>query len=340
MGSAPERNFGNEGLPASDEAFTKLREEIWGRNPGGSGKRTVGSGRVIWGMSLQDLVNQDKLAPDVEIVEDAATAALPASVMSGLINPGFDYVHRKIGKMDVYFVANLRNAKAAGDFTFRSHGQPQIWNAVDGSIQNMPVHTAVGDNRVKVSLTLEERQSLFVVFGSRENANGAYHNNQMVFDHEINGPWDVAFDKEWGGPSSIQFDRLTDWKDHENNGIKYYSGTASYTKTFDLPDGLRGGKKAIYLDLGDVKDMAEVTLNGTRLGVLWCEPFQLDISSVVKNSGNILKINVANKWSNRLLGDEVLKEKYTTGNASHAPTLFPSGLLGPVKLGQPADAKQ
>ena len=284
-------------------------------------------------------MKQDKLAPDLEIVEDAATAALPASVMSGLINPGFDYVHRKIGNMDVYFVANLRNAKAAGDFTFRSNGQPQIWNAVDGSIQNIPAHTAVGDKRVRVSLNFEARQSLFVVFGSREKTNDIYHNNNMVFDYGISGPWNVAFDTEWGGPAIIQFDRLTDWKDHENNGIKYYSGTASYTKTFDLPDGLRGSKQSIYLDLGDVKDMAEVSLNGSRLGVLWCEPFQLDISSVVKNSGNILKINVVNKWSNRLLGDEVLKEEYTTGNASHVPTLFSSGLLGPVKLGQPTDAK-
>jgi hypothetical protein len=357
VGNAPERSFGNEGLPASDEVFKKLREELWGVNPGSAGTRTVGSGRVIWGTSLQDLVKQDKLAPDVEIVEDAATAALPVSAMSGLIGSGFDYVHRKIGKMDIYFVANLRNAKAAGDFTFRSQGKPQIWNAVDGSIQDMPVQPAVGDNRVKVSLTFEARQSLFVVFGSREKTKGIYHNNQLVFGHEISGPWNVAFDKEWGGPAGgavsnqlsvisgrssegmVVFEKLQDWKDHENTGIKYYSGTASYSKTFDLPEGLRGGKQSVYLDLGDVKDLAEVTLNGTRLGTLWCAPFQLDISSVVKNSGNILKINVANKWSNRLLGDEVLKEKYTTGNASHAPTLFPSGLLGPVKLGRRADAK-
>ncbi len=348
VGNAPERSFGNEGLPASDEVFKKLREELWGVNPGSAGTRTVGSGRVIWGTSLQDLVKQDKLAPDVEIVEDAATAALPVSAMSGLIGSGFDYIHHKIGKMDVYFVANLRNAKAAGDFTFRSQGKPQIWNAVDGSIQDMPVHAAVGDNRVKVSLTFEARQSLFVVFGSREKTKGIYHNNQLVFGHEISGPWNVAFDKEWGGPaksedggqkSEIIFQTLEDWTLRPEEGIRYYSGTASYSKTFDLPEGLRGGKHSVYLDLGEVKDMAEVTLNGTKLGVLWCEPFQLDISSVVKNSGNILKINVANKWSNRLLGDEVLKEKYTTGNASHAPTLFPSGLLGPVKLGRRADAK-
>jgi hypothetical protein len=333
-GHPPARNFGNAGNAASDEEFKKLREEIWGQSPGGSGTRTVGKGRVVWGMSLQDLVNQDKLAADVEIVEDAATAALPASVMSGLNNPGFDYIHRRIGTTDVFFVANMRDAKAAGDFTFRSHGQPQIWNAVDGSIQNLPGHAVLGDKRVKVSLSFEPRQSLFVVFGSRETAKDTYHNNQLVFDHEIAGPWNVAFDPQWGGPASIQFDRLTDWKDHENNGIKYYSGTAGYTRTFDLPEALRGGKRSVYLDLGNVKDMAEVTLNGTKLGVLWCEPFQLDISSAVKDSGNVLQIHVVNKWSNRLLGDTLLKEKHTTGNSSHAPALFASGLLGPVKLGQ------
>ena len=89
--------------------------------------------------------------------------------------------------------------------------------------------------------------------------------------------------------------------------------------------GLRG-------DLGEVKDMAEVTLNGRKLGIVWCKPFQLEISNAVKNTGNILEINVVNKWSNRLMGDEVLKENYTTGNATHGPILYSSGLLGPVQL--------
>ena len=127
---------------------------------------------------------------------------------------------------------------------------------------------------------------------------------------------------------------MNDWTDHSDDGIKYYSGTASYTKTFDLPKDLRGGKSPVYLDLGIVKDMAEVTLNGTDLGVVWCEPFRLDITGAVKNRGNVLKIKVVNKWSNRLQGDELLNQNYTRGNASHNTTLFSSGLLGPVKLGQ------
>ncbi len=334
IGHPPERNFGYEGFPASDEDFKRLKADIWGQNPGISGSRTVGSGRVLWGPSLEDVVEQDNLAPDLEIVEDKATAALPDSVMSGLNNPGFDYVHRKIGNMDVYFVANLRNAKAAGDFTFRSKGQPQVWSPVDGSIQNISAYTKVGDNRVKISLNFEARQSLCVVFGSSEKADETYHNNVLVLDHEITGAWNVFFDTDWGGPASIKFDTLTDWKDHSNNGIKYYSGTASYTKTFDLPSGLRGSKGNIYLDLGEVKDMAEVSLNGSKLGVVWCKPFQLEISKAVKNTGNVLKINVVNKWSNRLLGDEVLKENYTTGNASNSTILYSSGILGPVRLGQ------
>jgi hypothetical protein len=340
IGKPPERNFGYEGFPESDERFKKLKAKIWGKTPGRSGNRAVGSGRVLWGASLEDVVKQDKLAPDLKIVEDRATAALPKSVMSGLNNPGFDYVHRKIGNMDVYFLANLRNAKAAGDFTFRSKGQPQAWSPVDGFIQNIAAYTAVGSDGVKVSLNFDPRQSFFVVFGSSEKADGIYHNNRLVSGHEITGAWDVGFDTAWGGPESVKFDTLTDWKDHANNGIKYYSGTANYTKTFDLPTGLRGSKAPIYLDLGEVKDMAEVTLNGSKLGVVWCKPFQLEISKAVKNSGNVLRIKVVNKWSNRLLGDKVLKQKYTTGNASHAPTLFSSGLLGPVTLMRVAEGEK
>jgi len=332
IGHPPQRNFGYEGYPESDEVFEKVKAEIWGKTPGSTGSRNVGSGRVIWGASLENILEQDKLAPDLEIEEDKATAALPESVMSGLINPGFDYVHQTVGNMDVYFVANLRDAKAAGDFTFRSQGQPQIWSPVDGSIQNIAAYTQVGDNRVKTSLNFEPRQSFFVVFGSSEKTNRNYHNNALVFAHEITGGWDVSFDTEWGGPASIKFNTLTDWTDHTNNGIKYYSGTANYTKTFDLPSNLRNSKSPVYLDLGEVKDMAEVTLNGRDLGVVWCKPFRLEISKAVKHTGNVLKINVVNKWSNRLMGDEVLKENYTTGNASGGPMLYSSGLLGPLRL--------
>ncbi|RLB98121.1 MAG: hypothetical protein DRH90_22350 [Deltaproteobacteria bacterium] len=336
IGSPPERNFGYEGYPASDEVFEKLRAELWSSSSN-SGNRKIGLGRVIWGESLEDIMKMDQLAPDLDIVEDSATAALPESVMSGIPGPRFDYIHRKIGKMDAYFVANLRNAKAVGDFTFRvSQGTPQIWNPVDGSIREISDYTTCETGTTKITLNFAERQSFFVVFGSHAKASAVFHNNEMTFKDEIKGAWNVAFDTDWGGPASVKFSGLTDWTKHSDNGIKYYSGTAYYTKTFDLPANLRGSNKPVYLDLGSVKDMAEVTLNGTNLGILWCKPFRLDISSVVKETGNSLKIDVVNRWSNRMLGDEVLNETYTTGNASHAASLIPSGLLGPVKLGHPA----
>ena len=116
--------------------------------------------------------------------------------------------------------------------------------------------------------------------------------------------------------------RLIDWKDHANDGIKYYSGTAKYTKKFDLPAEISLKDKPIYLDLGDVKDMAEVRLNGLNLGVLWCKPFRVNISQALKSGSNILEIKVVNRWSNRLLGDRLKGEHFTGGNASHAGTLF------------------
>lgn len=336
IGPPPERIFGYEGYPESDQEFEKLKAQLW--TTADSGIRTIGAGRVIWGYSLEEVLNRDNLPPDLEIVEDPATDALPESVMGGLLVPGFDYIHRKIGNMDVYFVSNLRNAKATGDFTFRDGtDQPKIWNPIDGSIQNISVYEAGVNGGTEITLNFEPRQSYFVVFGSTETAEGLYHNNEMVFNDELTGPWQVAFDPAWGGPASVQFDSLTDWKDNSNNGIKYYSGTATYTKTFDLPTGLRGSSQPIYLDLGDVKDMAEVTLNGIRLGVVWCEPFQIEISGAVRDTGNALEVKVVNRWSNRLLGDQVLNQNYTTGNATHAKSLFSSGLLGPVRLGWPAN---
>lgn len=186
----------------------------------------------------------------------------------------------------------------------------------------------------KITLNFEPRQSFFIVFGSTEEAEGIYHNNEIAFSDKLTGPWQVSFDPEWGGPASVQFDNLTDWKVHTDNGIKYYSGTAMYTKSFDLPANLKGSKKPIYIDLGKVVDMAEVTLNGVNLGVDWSEPYQVDISSALKDTNNKLEVAVVNRWSNRLLGDKVLNQNYTTGNGTHADLLFSSGLLGPVKLGQ------
>ncbi len=146
---------------------------------------------------------------------------------------------------------------------------------------------------------------------------------------EISGPWDVAFDPKWGGPAKVTFDKLTDWSKRPEEGIKYYSGTAIYRKSFDLPVEIRGQMSAVsqsaatksdlrplasdlsrrvFLDLGKVAVMAEVKLNGRDLGILWKPPFRLDVTEALKAGENTLELKVVNLWINRLIGDEQLPE--------------------------------
>ncbi len=157
---------------------------------------------------------------------------------------------------------------------------------------------------------------------------------------EISGPWTVEFDPRWGGPRSVQFDALTDWTTRPEEGIKYYSGRATYRKTFLLPDQQADEPtRKTYLDLGEVKDLAEVRLNGKRLGVVWCPPWRIEITTAVRPGANDLELVVVNQWVNRLIGDARLpREKRLTWTTwspykSNSP-LLKSGLLGPLRLEQ------
>lgn len=154
---------------------------------------------------------------------------------------------------------------------------------------------------------------------------------------EIGGPWTVKFDPKWGGPESVVFEKLQDWSKRPEKGIKYYSGKATYYKTFDLPKTSQKAGKRLYLDLKRVRNVAEVRLNGKDLGVVWTAPWHVEISQAVKQSGNKLEIDVVNLWPNRLIGDAGLpKEKRRTKtnvNKFKANSrLMESGLLGPVTL--------
>ena len=156
----------------------------------------------------------------------------------------------------------------------------------------------------------------------------------------IDGSWKIVFPpltEGKGEPVKTTFDKLVSWNDSTNDAIKYFSGTATYTKTFTLPKGYIANQRHLSLDLGSVKNIAEVTLNGKSLGILWKEPFQADLTGVVKEGQNNLTIKVTNLWPNRLIGDQKLKEKDRVTWASVSlykatDPLLPSGLLGPVTI--------
>jgi hypothetical protein len=106
----------------------------------------------------------------------------------------------------------------------------------------------------------------------------------------------------------VTLDKLISWSDHKDPGVKYFSGTATYTKTLNVPPAMLGNERRVYLDLGKVRVMAQVKLNGKDFGILWKPPFRVDITEAAKPGENALEVEVVNLWVNRLIGDEQLPE--------------------------------
>jgi hypothetical protein len=167
--------------------------------------------------------------------------------------------------------------------------------------------------------------------------------NNIPSPIKLSGSWDVNFPAGWGAPVAAVFPELISWASHKEDGIKYFSGIATYRKEFDLPGDILNSDNLLYLDLGKVKMIADVFLNDNHLSILWQPPFKIDITKSVKPGNNKLVIEVANDWSNRIVGDQNLpKEKRFTSTNITSPTssdllwkdapLLESGLIGPVQI--------
>ena len=248
------------------------------------------------------------------------------------------FTHRQTASADIYFVANTASEKVETTCTFRVwQGAPQLWDPVTAEIRSLPQFIRQ-KKATSVPFAFEPYQSFFVVFPRKGSSEALATKGQENFPKAtpaatLEGAWEVSFDPEWGGPEKITFPKLQDWIQRKEEGIRHYSGTAAYHKVFDFPN-ISG--RTVYLDLGRVHEMAEVTLNGKKLGVVWCAPWRIDITDALKSKDNQLVIKVANLWTNRLLGDSAEPaEKRLTRTAlpyRAGGTLKPSGLLGPVRI--------
>ena len=242
---------------------------------------------------------------------------------------------------------------AVGASPGRLHINKAVYAAIDGAAEmdvTAMVAAQVHDGRLGLVVTSEQ-------FG-RDPAYGHYKELRLEYAEAgnnfttrtpendwlvrgggqlVTGPWQVSFDPHWGGPAAVTFDSLADWTKRAEPGIKFYSGKAVYRKTISVAPGTitPGGK--YYLDLGVVKNLARVRLNGRDLGVVWCYPWRVNISEAIRAGDNQLEIEVANLWPNRLIGDQSLpaEQRFTWASVnrytSHSP-LLPSGLLGPVSI--------
>jgi hypothetical protein len=150
---------------------------------------------------------------------------------------------------------------------------------------------------------------------------------------DLSSSWKVHFPPNWGAPEKITLDHLISWSEHSDPGVKYFSGTATYAKTFRLPAGMAAGDLRLYLDLGKVAVMAQVRLNDQDLGTLWKPPFRTEITKALKPGENKLEVKVVNLWPNRMIGDEQLpddSERNSDGTLKAWPQWLESGQPSPT----------
>jgi hypothetical protein len=328
VGPRAERAPGLTDYPACDTEVKSLADTLWGGLDGTNTLvKRVGQGRVIRGRNLTEILGGDGLPPDFTWRSQQNDTRL-------------DYIHRRSREADLYFISNQQNRLEQVHCLFRLKGkQPEIWDPVTGKRWEAP-DFAQEKNQTILPMTFAPRQSFFVVFRQPAATVPPPGRNFPVITAtaELTGPWTVKFDPNWGGPESVLFGKLEDWTQRAEPGIKYYSGTATYHKTFDLPELLRRPGERLFLDLGVVRNLAEVRLNGKNLGVVWTAPWRVEITDAVKPTGNGLEIDVVNLWPNRLIGDAGLPadQRRTVTNVKKfgkdSPVLE-SGLRGPVMLG-------
>ncbi len=310
----PERAPGLTNYPACDRRVQQLVEEL--------------TALAITNKSVEEVLLAKQILPDFQ-------------------GP-FSYTHRRTMQAEIYFVAGSGNAECI----FRIYGkQPELWDAVTGQIFPAPQWRLTDDGRTAVWLSLPENGSMFVVFRKPETplrAPGPPQRSALE-TLVLTGPWQVDFQPGRGAPTTLGFDRLVAWNEHPDEGVKFFSGTATYRKSFEL--SAEQALRPVRIQLGDVKHIAEVWLNGKPLGVVWTAPWSVEATGAVKPGRNELSVAVTNTWVNRLIGDARLPaEKRITrtnvalragkrepsfrpfqGFASEDP-LVPSGLLGPVRL--------
>jgi hypothetical protein len=382
VGRRPERSNSLKDHPRCDEVVKDIAARVWGP---GEGERTkdhaFGKGRVVWDRSLRDVLADMGVGPDftVENIPDQ--------------DRHIDYIHRRTGQEDYYFISNssLQAEQVSCKFRVEGDRTPFLWDPSDGSISRCCEYEPVAGG-IRLTLAMAPVSSVFVVFKKddtpggpltvRRVANGDRRGDPGSFDRKdaevlscdgqrvsvriwaagkyqienarglkcsVNAesippdillpqPWKLAFPKGWGAPESLLLEGLIDWTDSTDPGVKYFSGTASYSNSFAIPEAHPQKGYSFVLDLGKLKEVAEVFINGKSAGILWKEPFRVDISRFLKPGENALDVAVTNLWNNRIVGD--LQPGNETAYArtniikrfSAQTPLISSGLLGPVKI--------
>ena len=352
VGPKPLRSNGLTDYPNRDRQVRLLANRIWGECDGEKiFERSYGKGKIVWGRSLRELLQQKGLGPDFEFLvqrDEHATTDI-------------DYIHRKTPESDIYFVRNKTSKPITGIASFRVVDRiPEFWYPDSAERIESAVYEQA-DGAMRVPLTLESNGSVFVVF--RKPADPLHItsidppsvvrkavNNDIRFMSGVSGnytfclsneqtlevaldplpkpiplknEWTLHFPTGWGAPESTTYKNLTSWTSNKSEGIRHFSGVARYETTMEIPKSWLDENRHVTIDLGNLWALGRVRVNGKLVGTLWKPPYRLDITDSVHSGENRLEVEIANTWANRLVGDARLpeEERYcrTNINTTGAP---------------------
>jgi len=342
IGRKPERTTSLKGYPECDEEVIKLADQIWGKSDGEKVfSNKYGKGTVYWGKSVHEVLEEIAIHPDFEV--------------KGVDNHDLhiDYVHRQTENEDIYFVSNSshKQENITGVFRVDANLKPELWDAESGLIQRDVKFSKV-KNGLQLEMILDPLSSRFIVF--RKNTTGVddaglYSDLQSGYQEKQTGEetqhsmdisthWEISFNPDMGGPESLHLDKLISWSDLKEEGVQYYSGTATYSRDFTVGEERLSSEVEAFVSFEDVQEMAQVYVNGNDCGVVWVPPYRTRITPYLKKGKNTITVKVVNNWNNRIVGDARNGDKnpYTLTNAktkfSKDTPLLSSGLMGKSQI--------
>jgi hypothetical protein len=306
LGPQPEQSPSLADLGDGDAKIRRLASKLWGKS-------------IQSGISFEQLFGRMSLKPDFTPNAKAADAEIL-------------YVHRRVDGAEIYFISNQKNRAEELTGDFRVSGlAPELWDAATGETRPLP-DFRMDKELVRVPLRLEPFGSAFIVFrGDRKPAAGKNWSDFKPVQ-TLAGAWQVSFPPGLGAPATATFAKLASYTENERPGIRFFSGTATYEKAFDIsPSAFRNPQSGLFLDLGEVGVIAQVELNGKDLGVLWKPPFRVRVDGAAKAGANRLVVRVTNLWRNRMIGDAAISaddvEWKTKGKRGEYPAKWPDWLV-------------
>jgi hypothetical protein len=345
LGPRPTASPSLEHYPNADDEVHALATDLWGDTDGiADNQHHFGKGTVYSGLALNDLLARLHIEPDF------AAAGYPDHAPA--------WIHRHLSDGDAYFVANQSDQPAHIEVRLRATGSNvQIWRPMDGSATAASATAgAIGENYsgnrqpglqpatytqesgfTTVQLDLAARESAFVVLRNHGQPLPPQSAPTRHTVMTIQGPRTVTFPPRHGAPTDVRLNTPSFWTENSDPGVKFFSGTATYSTTFTVTASALRAKR-LFLHLDDVRDIAQIRINGKTAGLTWAPPYDVDVTDTLHSGSNKLEIAVTNEWTNRIIGDRSLpaNQRVLPGvppaRFGPPPTVPESGINGNVTL--------